>query len=747
MASQFLIAVLLLQASCAQAKTSPVTKIVNMLKEMTTQLQHEQDADNEMMETMKCWCETYDKEKTAAILAAEDSIANLKTVSASNGAAAARATSEIASLEKHLKQSEEALAQATEQRKKALAEFNEEEKDLLASITSVGNAVISLEKHHSASLLQAPTQSSKNTVHSIAMMLQTQLRKHDKILAEVITPHQRKAVASLLHEGSSLMQSPEDYFAAVAAVGVRLPKNMAKFMPNKELMQLDEDGPANILRPGRESASGAIFGILKQMKESFEANLNSAQIQETADNKAFGDLKAAKTSEIAATEASLDEKNEALGTASFNKAKADQDEEDTQNIMEADTAYLATLKATCATADADFELRRKTRIEESTAVTKALAFLQSDEAQDLFHQTLSGGAVFIQKFQKSSRTAGAADLLKKAGQKLHRPVLSALAIKVRIDAFGKAKAQIQTMIDELVKQTADEVQKKDMCIAELNSNEASTEASTRDRDEAVEKIEALTASIDNLAKEIEDLKKQVADGQVAMKRAGEDRELENKDFQLTIADQRATQKVLNAALDILKGFYDKAAALVQKREEPYVAGPPPPAAFKSYENQGSGGVTGAIEGVIADAKAMEADAIRAEEDAQQGYENFSKETNDAVDEMVRSIATKSEFKAQCESDRVETEQSRDSSIATLEELANENTNLHADCDYVLKNFDLRQSARGQEVEALKSALVFLSGGSFSALLQGEDVTPAMQVNDEVHQQYEDYKKRLNDALN
>merc|ERR1719316_1038657 len=208
-------------------------------------------------------------------------------------------------------------------------------------------------------------------------------------------------------------------------------------------------------------------------------------------------------------------------------------------------------------------------------------------------------------------------------------------------------------------------------------------------------------------------------------------------------------KVLNAALDILKGFYDKAAlvATKSKRQEPYVAGPPPPAAFKSYEKQGSGGVLGAIEGVIADAKAMEADAISAESDAQQGYENFCKDTNDANDEMMRSISTKMEFKAQCESDKVETEQSRDASIETLEELANENTALHADCDYTLKNFDLRQGARSAEMEALKQALAILSGASFSALLQGETVTPAMEVSDEVHQHYKDYKKRLEDALN
>merc|ERR1719428_941350 len=135
-------------------------------------------------------------------------------------------------------------------------------------------------------------------------MVQAQLRKHDSILAEVITPHQRKAVAALLRAGSALVQSPEDYFEAVASVGVRLPKSMRKFMPNKQLMQLEEVPGGKYY----QSASGEIFGILKQMKESFEENLKSAQIQETADNKAFEDLKTAKTTEIAATQSSLGEK-------------------------------------------------------------------------------------------------------------------------------------------------------------------------------------------------------------------------------------------------------------------------------------------------------------------------------------------------------------------------------------------------------------------------------------------------------
>merc|ERR1719316_2419193 len=53
--------------------------------------------------------------------------------------------------------------------------------------------------------------------------------------------------------------------------------------------------------------------------------------------------------------------------------------------------------------------------------------------------------------------------------------------------------------------------------------------------------------------------------QTQMKRAGEDREKQNKDFQLTIMDQRATQKLLQQALTVLKSFYSKKAASLLQR--------------------------------------------------------------------------------------------------------------------------------------------------------------------------------------
>merc|ERR1719240_1522889 len=104
---------------------------------------------------------------------------------------------------------------------------------------------------------------------------------------------------------------------------------------------------------------------------------------------------------------------------------------------------------------------------------------------------------------------------------------------------------------------------------------------------------------------------------------------------MTVADQRATQKLLQAALTVLKGFYDKkaVAALVQKQEP---VGPPPPPGFKEYKNNAAaGGVMGMIQQIINDAKAMEAETIRSEEDAQKAYEDFVKETNASIEEKSK----------------------------------------------------------------------------------------------------------------
>jgi len=363
--------------------------------------------------------------------------------------------------------------------------------------------------------------------------------------------------------------------------------------------------------------------------------------------------------------------------------------------------------------DSEWEERQKTRQLEMEACSKALAVLSSDDAHDLFTKTFNPS--FVQKEMHSERRGEASKLLAAVAAKVQNPRLATLAVRVRLDAFTRVKKAIDDMVAQLTKEKADEIKHKDFCVDEFNTNELQTEKKDRAKQDLTAKIEDLENTIKSLTDAINQLKSEVAEMQVQMKRAGEDREKENKEFQATVADQRATQKLLTAALNILKGFYAKKAAFVQV-EQP--AGPPPPPGFEAYKkNAAAGGVMGMIQQIINDAKAMEAEVIRSEEDAQKAYEDFVKDTNNSIEEKSKDIVNKSESKAKAEADLVEAKEDKEAVMLELEQLANYKAELHSSCDFVMKNFEIRQTARDEEIEALKQAKAILSGAKFEAFLQ------------------------------
>ena len=167
----------------------------------------------------------------------------------------------------------------------------------------------------------------------------------------------------------------------------------------------------------------------------------------------------------------------------------------------------------------------------------------------------------------------------------------------------------------------------------------------------------------------------------------------------------------------MRGFYEKKEKAALLQQEP--AGPPPPPGFKEYKkNAAAGGVMGMIQQIINDAKAMEAEAIRAEEDAQKAYEDFVKETNASIEAKTKEIINKSEEKAKAETDLNQANEDKEAVLLELEQLSNYNAELHQSCDFVMKNFEIRQTARDEEIEALKQAKAILSGADFEAFLQG-----------------------------
>jgi len=653
------------------AKNRPVSKVITLLKDMLKQLEKEAAEDEEIYDKLACWCETNDKEKTKSIADAETKIETLTIKIEELTASSARLGTEITNLEKEVAQNQNALDEATAIREKELAEFNAEEKDLLGSISALKSAVTVLGKHHDASLLQMPGHYS-----GVATALQTTMQKHSNLLQGVLTHKQRRAVVSFI-------QSPQDYFDAE-------PTFKQSYAPQ----------------------SGEIFGILKQMKETFETNLADTQKDEMSNQKAYEELKAAKEEEISAGQDQVDKKTEELASTDEKLAQSKEDVHDTKNSLSADEEFLAMLKEKCSTTDAEWEERQKTRQLEMEACSKALAVLSSDDAHDLFTKTFN--PAFVQTSQHSAQRSRASELLSRVASKVNSPRLAALAMHVKLDAFVRVKKAIDDMVAALLKEKADEIKHKDFCVEEFNTNQLQTEKKDRAKDDLIAKIEDLEMTIKALTSDISTLKTEISENQVQMKRAGENREQENKEFQQTVADQRATQKLLNAALEILKGFYEKKEAAFDQQP----AGPPPPPGFKEYnKNEASGGVMGMIQQIINDAKAMEAEAIRSEEDAQKAYEDFVKETNASIDAKTKDMINKTETKAKAEADLTESNTAKDNVMLELEQLSNYNAELHQSCDFIVKNFDIRQTSRDEEVDALKQAKAILSGAKFGDFLQ------------------------------
>merc|ERR550514_1179381 len=133
----------------------------------------------------------------------------------------------------------------------------------------------------------------------------------------------------------------------------------------------------------------------------------------------------------------------------------------------------------------------------------------------------------------------------------------ALAVSMRagLDSFTTVKDKVNKMIDDLMAEKGEEIKTMDKCRKELKENTDSTEAANEQKADLQAAIDDLTNTIANLKDSIATLNQEIAETRVAVKRASEDREAENKEFQATVSDQRATQAILTKALGRLQEFY------------------------------------------------------------------------------------------------------------------------------------------------------------------------------------------------
>merc|ERR1719171_1999677 len=394
---------------------------------------------------------------------------------------------------------------------------------------------------------------------------------------------------------------------------------------------------------------------------------------------------------------------------------------DARETLSADQKFLVDAKEKCAVFEKEYGERKESRQEEIVAIGEALGILTGDAARDLFTSSLG----FTQLAQKKAAAkeksavvrAQLVDALRAAAKKSGSAQIAMLAVSAKLDAFTKVKAAIDEMLVELKTQQKDEFEHKEWCNKELRKNAVDHKKKTYKAEDLTKANNVLADTIETLDQEIEGLEMAVAEAKKVIKRASEDREAANKEFQQTVADQNASVQILKKVLVRLQKVYQPDALTTTPTPMPRAMAEAKIAAGtallqKGYQQQSAGGVLGLIEMTIADAERLKMESIAAEQDQQTEYNKLVKDTSAEITADNLSIADKSEAKATAETEKTEVESSlkaTETEIADLEKFA---TELHASCDFVLDNFDIRQEARAAEMDALENAKAILSGADF-----------------------------------
>jgi len=286
-----------------------------------------------------------------------------------------------------------------------------------------------------------------------------------------------------------------------------------------------------------------------------------------------------------------------------------------------------------------------------------------------------------------------------------RAQLSTLAMSVQLDSFAKIKAMMDKMVAELKNQQQEEVEFKAYCTKEFDKTEKAVYEKKQEEKDLEAKIEKLDILMVKLAKEIKKAKKQISESSDEIKKASESREAENAEFQTVVADQRATQVILKKALSRLEDFYKKG-----KGNKLVLAEQEPPVKFNNYKkNAGASPVMGLIEQIVEDSEKLVAEATEAEYKAQAEYEKFVTDSNAIIKQLSEDVEAKTKATATAKGELAEAKGDLGNAVGELESLAEYDADLHGECDFVLKNFDVRQKARLQEMEAIQAAKGILSG--------------------------------------
>jgi len=479
------------------------------------------------------------------------------------------------------------------------------------------------------------------------------------------------------------------------------PIRLLRAVAERQADHLKSESRQQLMAFLQDPTSGSVRGVIDGLETDFEGSLKELQDEELQNKAAYEKLVSAKRKEIDSAKVQIATKKEEKTAADEERLQKKQAVKDAKGSVEEDLAFARKVQKQCDAKGQEWDKRQKIRGDELQAVSKAVEILDSDDSFDLFGKTMAPSFLQLASKKAPAMPQQIYDRLLALG-KAHDSRLVTLSLQAKVDGLAKVRMQIDSMVAALKEEQAAEVKKKDYCIEELQKNRLAFDDKKREGDEFSAAAEDLKQKVKALDMQTADVQAQVGELKKQQKLAAQNREKENAEFQKVVEQQRQTQVLLKKALGVLAAFYNKKDDGSFLQEEPET--------FGGYKkNSANNGVMMMLQHLIADAKEMEAESTAAEREAQQDYEDFGKETIAALATKDKELQDQAEQKAKLSERMVQARQSEEGAEAEVQNLAGLKADLHETCDFLVENFDARQKARADEVEALLEAKSNLSG--------------------------------------
>jgi septal ring factor EnvC (AmiA/AmiB activator) len=336
---------------------------------------------------------------------------------------------------------------------------------------------------------------------------------------------------------------------------------------------------------------------------------------------------------------------------------------------------------------------------------------------------------FLQKASGTSAVFRARNVLRTLGRRggphAAQIALIQYSLKSKAVDFSKILAQIDGMVKVLGEEQKTDDETKSFCDKEL----AKTEGEKKDTEDAIESstamIEEMTDQSATLAEEIASLQKEIKELDKAVAEATEQRKEEHEDSIVFLQENNMAVQLIEKAKNKLYQFYrpnlykeeptTAAPALLQLDDEDAAAPPPPPDTWGAYQKKDgkSNGVMALMDMLMKELQDGITEAESEEKTAQKDYERMMSDSTASRSQMAESITSKEVAKADLDTKIESTKEKKASQEAELSNVKQYLATLHADCDFLVDNYDLRKAARENEIEGLKNAKSTLSGANLA----------------------------------